>query len=208
MEQVLFAILRLRQESISQKAEQLPHQLLQLCDDHDARLVHISTDGVFSGQRGDYSENDITDACDLYGLSKRLGEINRPNAVTLRTSIIGPDLGIGHGLLSWFLKQEGSCKGYTRAFFSGLPTVVLAEIIRDFIIPNHNLSGIYHLAAEPISKFNLLREIAFAYGKSIEIIPVDQPIIDRSLNAERFYHATGYIAPNWQTLIATMKLSS
>jgi len=186
----------------------LPHQLLQLCKDHETRLVHISTDGVFSGQRGGYSENDIADASDLYGLSKRLGEINSPNAITIRTSIIGPDLTMESGLLSWFLRQEGHCEGYTRALFSGLPTVVLAEIIRDIILPNFGIAGTYHIAAEPISKFNLLREIALAYEKSIEIIPVDQPVINRSLNAEHFYNATGYRAPEWSTLIATMKLRS
>jgi dTDP-4-dehydrorhamnose reductase len=186
----------------------LPHKLAEICNNIEARLVNISSDGVFSGEKGNYREDDIPDASDIYGLSKRLGEVNHPNSITLRTSMIGPDLSNNHGLLSWFLKQQGRCNGYTKAIFSGLPTVVLAEIIRDFVIVNPNLSGIYHVAASPISKFNLLREIAFAYEKSIEIIPDDKVVIDRSLNAERFHGATGYIAPDWPTLIATMKLRS
>ena len=171
----------------------LPHRLARLCELSRARLVHISTDCVFAGDKGAYCESDASDAEDLYGKSKYLGEVDFPHAITLRTSIIGHELQSAHGLIDWFLSQQGKCKGYTRAIFSGLPTVVLARIIRDVVIPHSKLHGVYHVAAKPISKYDLLKMVAEVYGKNIEIMPDDKLIIDRSLNAERFQVATGYI---------------
>lgn len=182
----------------------LPYRLADLCRSASARLIHISTDGVFNGSKGQYTEDDIPDARDLYGISKLLGEVNYPHTITLRTSMLGHELQSANGLLGWFLSQHGSCKCFTRAIFSGLPTVVLAQIIRDFVISKTNLAGLYHVAAQPISKFDLLRLVAEVYGKSIELIPVDQPVIDRSLNSDRFRAATGYEAPDWPALIRVM----
>lgn len=182
----------------------LPHRLAKLCAVSGARLIHMSTDCVFSGEKGNYSESDISDAKDLYGRSKFLGEVDYPHALTLRTSIIGRELQSANGLIGWFLSQEGSCPGFRRAIFSGFPTVVLAEIIRKFIIPNPDLHGLYHVAAQPISKYELLRLVADVYGKSIEIIADDSLMIDRSLNADRFAQATGYHAPVWRELIERM----
>lgn len=182
----------------------LPHQLAHLCGVYGARLVHISTDCVFSGTKGNYLETDVSDANDLYGKSKYLGEVDYSHAVTLRTSIIGHELQSAHGLIGWFLSQKQQCKGYTKAIFSGLPTVALAQIIRDFVIPNPALSGVYHVAAEPISKYDLLSLVADVYGKAINIVPDDHVVIDRSLNAEKFKHATGYTAPKWPELIKLM----
>jgi len=182
----------------------LPHRLARLCALIGARLVHISTDCVFSGQMGGYRETDIPDAQDLYGRSKLLGEVDYPHAVTLRTSIIGHELQSAHGLVNWFLSQEGRCNGYTQAIFSGVPTVVLAQIIRDVVIPRPELHGVYHVAAEPIAKFDLLHLIAKVYQKRIEIVPSEQVIIDRSLDATRFRQATGYVAPSWPDMIQTM----
>lgn len=184
----------------------LPHQLAGMCSLVGARLVHISTDCVFSGERGGYSENDLSDAKDLYGKSKFLGEVNYPHAITLRTSIIGHELQSAHGLIEWFLSQQDQCKGFTRAIFSGLPTVVLAQIIRDVVIPRPELYGVYHVASESISKCELLKLVAEIYGKSIEILPDDHFAIDRSLNAERFRLATGYVAPPWPDLVKLMNL--
>jgi len=167
-------------------------------------LVHISTDGVFSGSKGLYTENDIPDARDLYGLSKLMGEVIAPHAFILRTSMLGPELKCANGLLAWFLSQQETCKCYSRAIFSGLPTVVLAEIIRNYIIPEPELFGVYHVAAQPISKFDLLKLVAEIYGKTIELIPVDQPVYNRSLNPARFRAATGYVAPEWTELIRIM----
>jgi dTDP-4-dehydrorhamnose reductase len=182
----------------------MPHRLAGLCDLVGARLIHISTDCVFSGKKGGYTEDDPADATDVYGKSKFLGEVNYPHVITLRTSTIGHELQSAHGLLDWFLSQQGQCKGYTRAIFSGLPTLVFAQVIRDVVIPRPDLSGLYHIAGKPIAKYDLLRLIAEVYGKSIEIVREDQFEIDRSLNAERFRAATGYVAPDWPELVKLM----
>lgn len=183
----------------------LPHRLARLCQAAGARFVHISTDCVFDGKRGGYQESDFPDAADLYGRSKLLGEVDYPNAVTLRTSIIGHELSGNHSLLDWFLSQEGSVKGFTKAIFSGLTTVELARVIARYVIPDPKLRGLYHVSADPVSKHDLLSLIADIYGKKIDIVPSDQPVIDRSLNSERFRAASGYAPPDWATLVRTLK---
>lgn len=182
----------------------LPHRLAALCRVAGARLVHISTDCVFSGDKGGYLEADFPDAGDLYGRTKLLGEVDYPHAVTLRTSIIGRELTGQRSLINWFLAQQGPVKGYTRAIFSGLPTVVLATLIRDVIVPRPELHGLYHVAAAAISKFDLLKLVAEVYGKSVEVVPDEALVIDRSLNAARFHAATGYTAPTWEAMIKAM----
>ena len=182
----------------------LPHRLARLCDVAGARLVHVSTDCVFLGTRGMYKESDAPDAQDLYGRSKLLGEVDYPHAVTLRTSIIGHELGSAHGLVGWFLSQSGPVRGYTKAIFSGLPTVELAAVIRDRILAAPSLRGLYHVAGAPIAKYELLRLVASAYGKSTEIVPDDRVVIDRSLDGSRFSKATGYTAPPWPELVRRM----
>jgi len=182
----------------------LPHRLARLCDVAGARLVHVSTDCVFLGTRGMYTESDAPDAQDLYGRSKLLGEVDYPHAVTLRTSIIGHELGSAHGLVGWFLSQSGPVRGYTKAIFSGLPTVELAAVIRDRILAAPSLRGLYHVAGAPIAKYELLRLVASAYGKSTEIVPDDRVVIDRSLDGSRFSEATGYTAPPWPELVRRM----
>lgn len=182
----------------------MPHRLAGLCKLVGARLIHVSSDCVFSGEKGGYTEDDFADARDVYGKSKALGELHYPHSITLRTSTIGHELQSQYGLLDWFLSQRGSCTGYTRAIFSGLPTVVFAQIIRDVVIPHQELFGLYHVAAQPIAKFDLLKIIANVYGKTIDIVPDDKVVIDRSLDAKRFELATGYIAPDWTQLIKLM----
>lgn len=182
----------------------LPHRLARFCDIAKARLIHMSTDCVFAGAQGMYGEHDIPDAQDLYGRSKYLGEVNYPHAVTLRTSIIGRELSGAHGLVDWFLAQQGSVKGFKRAIFSGLPTTELARVMRDFVVPNVDLQGLYHVSAAPINKFELLNLVAQAYGKSITVLPDDQLKIDRSLDSSRFRAATGYEPPTWQELVRRM----
>lgn len=184
----------------------LPHRLQKLCSLSNARLIHFSTDCVFNGASGNYVEDEPSDAEDLYGRSKYLGEVvHETNAITLRTSIIGHELQSSHGLIGWFLSQKEKCLGFRQAIFSGLPTVVVAAIIRDFIIPNPELSGLYHLAAEPISKYDLLKIVARVYGKVIDILPDDTLVINRSLNSVRFEQASGYRAPSWEKLIEEMR---
>lgn len=183
----------------------LPHRLAQLCALSGARLIHVSTDCVFSGTKGGYLETDTSDAEDLYGKSKYIGELHdEPHAITLRTSIIGHELNSDHSLVDWFLKQQGSVRGFTRAIFSGLPTVELARVMKDFVLPHPQLNGLYHVAAEPIAKSDLLALIARQYEKTIDIHPDAKLVIDRSLNSDRFTHATGYKAPSWPQLIELM----
>ena len=182
----------------------LPHRLAVLCKATSARLVHISSDCVFSGSKGGYLESDFPDAYDLYGRSKLLGEVDYPHAITLRTSIIGHEL-LGHrSLVNWFLAQQGSVKGFNRAIFSGLPTVELATVVRDVVILHQELHGLYHVASKAINKFDLLQLVAKAYGKAIKINPSEDLVIDRSLNADRFNQITGYAPPEWPALIQHM----
>ena len=182
----------------------LPHRLARLCGVAGARLVHISTDCIFSGAKGTYTETDMSDAKDLYGRSKYLGEVDYPHAITLRTSIIGHELNGGHSLVGWFLAQQGSVKGFRRAIFSGLPTVELARVIRDHVIPHPELHGVHHVSAATINKFDLLTLISNVYGKKIDIATDDNFIIDRSLDSTRFREATGYQPQPWPELVRRM----
>jgi dTDP-4-dehydrorhamnose reductase len=182
----------------------LPHRVARLCDVAGARMIHISTDCVFAGTRGMYSEQDVSDAKDLYGRSKYLGEVDYPHAVTLRTSIIGHELNSVHGLVGWFLAQQEPIRGYSGAIFSGLPTVELARVVRDFVLPNPELRGLYNVSAEPINKYELLKLVAKVYGKVIDITPDDKLKIDRSLDSSRFREITGYQPAAWPELVRRM----
>lgn len=186
----------------------LPHQLSRRCLQGNARLVQISTDCVFDGTRGGYRESDKADTAELYGQSKYIGEVrDAPHAITIRSSIIGHELASRNGLLEWFLSQTGTARGYTRAIFSGLTTVEMSHVIADVVLPRPDLHGLYHVSAAPISKCDLLRLVAAEYGKNITIVPDDSVVIDRSLNAERFSGATGYLAPAWPALVKAMHAS-
>lgn len=182
----------------------LPHRLADLCSVGGARLIHVSTDCVFSGVKGYYAEGDPADATDFYGKTKFIGEVSAPHTVTLRTSTIGHELQSAYGLLEWFLAQNDRCKGFGRAIFSGLPSVVFAQVVRDIVIPRPELSGIFHVGAEPISKYELLTLIARVYGKSIAIENDESFVMDRSMNVQRLRDATGYVAPAWPELITRM----
>jgi dTDP-4-dehydrorhamnose reductase len=183
----------------------LPHRLERLCATTNARLIHFSTDCVFSGAMGGYVEGDFPDADDVYGRTKLLGEVSGPQSITLRTSIIGRELAGKRSLIDWFLSQEGAVSGYRSAIFSGLPTVEIARVVAEHVIPNPQLHGLYHLSAEPIDKFRLLGLVAQAYDKSIEIRPDDTLAIDRSLNSDRFRQSFGYRPPEWPELIRRMR---
>lgn len=183
----------------------LPHRLAELCAASGVRLVHVSTDCVFSGNIGRYKETDTSDAYDLYGRTKYLGEVDYPHAVTLRTSIIGHEIDSNVSLVDWFLSQRGpTVKGYRRAIYTGLPTVELARIVRDIVVPRRDLRGVWHVASAPINKFELLQLIARQYGKAIEILPDDAVAIDRSMDGTRFRTETGYVAAAWPQLVAQM----
>ena len=183
----------------------LPHRLARLTESAGARLIHISTDCVFLGTRGMYREDEPSDAISLYGRTKYLGEVDHPHALTLRTSMIGHELADHHGLVQWFLSRRGRVNGFTRAIFSGLPTVELSRVIRDFVLPRPELRGVYHVSAEPISKFNLLRLVAEVYGKETEIVPDESLVVDRSLDSSRFRASTGYAPPSWPDMVRSMR---
>jgi len=184
----------------------LPHRLQKLAQLIGARLVHISTDCVYAGTQGQYVEADVSDAEDLYGKSKYIGEVHdSANAITLRTSIIGHELSGSKSLVDWFLSQSGSVKGYQKAIFSGLPTVEMARVIADYVLPNAALNGLYHVSAEAIDKYSLLKLVAEKYGKTIDIVADDAVAIDRSLDSSRFRQATGYLPPSWADLIVKMR---
>lgn len=183
-----------------------PHRVAFLCQTVGAKLIHISTDGVFDGKKGMYTESDEVNISDIYGMSKFLGEVRYPHCLTLRTSIIGHELKRKSGLVEWFLAQNGKVRGYMKAIYSGLPTIELAYIISDYILPNENISGVYHVSADPISKYDLLCLIADRYVKKIEIKPSDEVVIDRSLNSSVFRALTGYIPPSWPELVNKMYL--
>ncbi|UUX92229.1 dTDP-4-dehydrorhamnose reductase family protein [Methanoplanus endosymbiosus] len=184
-----------------------PHQLASICQNIDAKLIHYSTDCVFSGSKGSYKENDFPDANDLYGRTKFLGEVNYQNSLTLRTSIIGRELNDGHSLVEWFISQNGrSVKGFKKAIFSGLTTLehgnILCRIINEF----PDLTGVWNLASEPISKFDLLDTINKYYDLDITIESDDSLVIDRSLDGLGFRNKTGIIVPNWEDMISEMYL--
>jgi dTDP-4-dehydrorhamnose reductase len=182
----------------------LPHRLQILCLKFNSRFIHISTDAVFSGRDGFYRETDNPDPIDTYGRAKLLGEVSGINSISLRTSMIGHENGVGEGLLDWFLNQKNSCKGYRKAVFSGLPACILAEVIADHVISNTKLCGIYNVAATPISKYALLCLVADTYHLPVRIIPDDSVTIDLSLSPEKFNIATGFVAPLWIEMIQTM----
>lgn len=182
----------------------LPHRLARLCALAGARLIHLSTDCVFSGDKGLYVEGDLPDATDVYGRTKLLGEVDYPHALTLRTSIIGHELAGHHSLVCWFLAQEGAVRGFSKAVFSGFPTVEIARIINEYVLQRPDLSGLYHLSADPIDKFSLLKLVAEVYSKSIRIDEDPGLVIDRSLDSTRFRSETGFQPDDWPTLVRRM----
>jgi dTDP-4-dehydrorhamnose reductase len=183
---------------------QMPHRLSLICRTAGAKLIHMSTDCVFQGTKGQYLESDPSDCTDLYGRTKYLGEVSYPHCITLRTSLIGHELKGNYGLTEWFLAQQGKVRGFTKAIFSGLPTIELARVINDYILPNPELHGIYHISSKPISKYDLLNLIHLTYKNDIEIERYNDFMIDRSLDSAKFRQATGYVAPDWSDLVDIM----
>jgi dTDP-4-dehydrorhamnose reductase len=183
-----------------------PHILADACERHGARMVHVSTDCVFSGSRGMYTEADTPDATDLYGRSKLLGEVtDRECATTLRTSIIGWQHRSDTGLIGWFAAhRHESVKGFTKAVFSGLTTRALTEVIRDVVMPDASLSGLWHVSAEPIDKYTLLAMLAEYMGWSVDMTPSDELVIDRSLDSTRFRERTGWAPRSWSEMLAAL----
>lgn len=186
-----------------------PHRLAQLCRASGARLIHISTDCVFSGRKGDYAETDTPDADDLYGRTKFLGEVGDENCLTLRTSMIGRELAGSHGLVEWFLAQRGGrVRGFRRAVFSGFTTNALADVLAEIIAARPDLRGIWNIAAAPVNKFDLLTLVKQAYELDVEIEPDETFFCDRSLDGSRFREVAGIRAPSWPEMIGRMRADS
>lgn len=185
----------------------LPHRISLISRASKIRMIHFSTDCVFSGKKGrPYSEDDQSDAEDLYGRSKFLGEVlYGPHTLTLRTSIIGRELQRGYGLVDWFLGQTGMVKGYQRAIFSGFTTGMIARILLECVLPNTKLAGVYHVSSEAISKYDLLCLLKEAYGKKIDIQPDTEVISNRALDSSRFRLETGFRPPSWPDMIRAMR---
>ncbi|WP_051340768.1 dTDP-4-dehydrorhamnose reductase family protein [Azospirillum halopraeferens] len=179
-----------------------PHQIAALCGVAGARFIQISTDCVFSGRRGRYSEEDTPDPVDTYGMTKLLGEVTGPRCLTLRTSIVGRELKTKLSLLEWFLAKNEPVRGYRNAIFSGVTSVELARIIERIIVRNPDAAGLYHVSGEPIGKYDLLQLFARCYDHPISIIPDESVVIDRSLDSTRFREAFGYRPPGWHEMLA------
>jgi dTDP-4-dehydrorhamnose reductase len=182
-----------------------PHQMAKICRIRNIRLIHVSTDCVFSGNRGFYTEEDPSDAEDLYGKTKFLGEVGHPGCLTIRTSIIGRELESSHGLVEWFLSQQGkTVPGYKKAVFSGVTTNALAGILDEIISAYPDLDGLVQVASRPISKYDLLVLIKKIYGLKTGIRPDEAVVNNRSLNPAKFESETKIKIPSWEYMIEEM----
>jgi len=179
----------------------LPHQLAFIAQKAGARLVHFSTDCVFSGRKGNYVETDFPDADDLYGRTKLLGEIHFPHTLTLRTSIIGRELSRKASLIEWFLAQRGMVHGFTRAIYTGFTTLEIARIVERLLMHYPTASGLWHISSDRITKYDLLRMVRKYFKINTEIVPDDSFVCDRSLASERFRSTFGYAPPSWDKMV-------
>ena len=187
-----------------------PHQLGKLCAKLNARMIHFSTDCVFNGEKGNYSEEDDPNANDLYGKSKHLGEVDYlENVLTLRTSLIGREVNPKGSLIDWFLSQEGKeVKGFSNAIFSGFPTLTISKIIDQYIIPNKQLYGVMNLACEPVDKYDLLNQVKELFKANIKIKRFEDFKIDRSLNGKKFNEMTGLTPLPWKELVKDLAIDN
>lgn len=183
----------------------LPHQLAEICAQTGARLIHFSTDCVFSGRGGPYQEFDLPDATDLYGRSKLLGEVDRPGCLTIRTSIVGRELRRGTGLFEWFYAQRGkTVRGYRHALYSGLTTLAMADVVRLVLEFHPSLSGVWQIGGDPIDKCSLLELFNQVYELGVHIEPDDTFHCDRRLDSSRFRQLTGWRSPSWASMVEAM----
>lgn len=181
-----------------------PHLLCATCNEKNIKLIHLSTDCIFSGSRGNYSEEDIPDASDIYGKTKFLGELQTKNALTLRTSILGPEIRRFLGIYSWFIKQSNQVYGFDKAFFSGITSLELSKIIIFCLENCYDLTGIYNISSIKISKYELLNIVRDIKKLNIKIQKSANEIYDRSLNGAKFISETGYLCPSWEDMINEM----
>ncbi|MHB8502273.1 MAG: dTDP-4-dehydrorhamnose reductase family protein [Candidatus Acidiferrales bacterium] len=181
-----------------------PHELAAACREAAARLIHISTDCVFSGARGDYREADNPDPVDLYGRTKLLGEVFGPGCLTIRTSMIGLELANYTSLIEWFLRQAGDVRGYRNARWNGLTTIELARVIDGVVMDQPELHGVWHVSGQTISKYDLLASLAAMLRRDVALVPDDKVVIDRSLNSEHFRSAVDYNPPGYEAMLSEL----
>lgn len=182
-----------------------PRRLAAVAPEYGFRLINISTDCVFSGKKGNYNEKDLSDAEDLYGKSKYLGEVSGKNCLTVRTSIIGRELFSAHSLIEWFLSNRGGkIKGFKNAIYTGFPTIVFAEIISGIIKDHPEMEGLYHVSSEPINKYQLLKLVNKEFKADIEVVPFEDFYCDRSLDSTKFRNLTGFKPQSWEKMIELM----
>jgi dTDP-4-dehydrorhamnose reductase len=185
-----------------------PYEISKITKKISAKLIHFSTDCVFSGRKGNYCEKDNPDAHDLYGHSKQLGELNkRSDVITIRTSIIGHELSTKNGLLEWFLAQKKKCVGFAKFFFSGLTTFEVFTFLDLYLLKKNSVSGLIHLSSSKISKYKLLKLISKIYQKKIIITKDNKIRINRTLNSKYIERKLFYKCPSWEIMIKQMHLN-
>lgn len=182
-----------------------PHQLAKMSNDAGARVIHFSTDCVFSGIKGPYKQTDHSDVNDLYGMSKFMGEVSGEGALTIRSSIVGREFAKPTGLFEWFLSQKGGeVNGFKKALYTGLTTNAMADLV-DFIITAHpKLSGLYQVSSKAISKFDLLEIVNDVYQANITINPDETFHCDRRLTMDEFHNLTGWEPESWEQMVKAM----
>lgn len=182
-----------------------PHRLSELCADIGARLITMSTDCVFDGAKGNYAESDLCDATDVYGRTKLLGELESPHCVTIRSSIIGLELARCKSLIEWYLSQTGTINGFTKAIYTGLTTLEMARLFEKIITEYKALYGLWHVASQPISKYELLSRLTDKLNRRDLVIEKNDSFArDMSLNGQRFEQETGYKTPSWDTMLTDL----
>ena len=188
---------------------QFPHKILEWTSKKNKKLIHFSTDCVFSGKKGNYLDGDQPDAEDIYGLSKAKGEINSENALTIRCSMIGREIYNHTELFEWLYSMKNKeIKGYTNVIYSGVTTFWMGQVINKLLSENMNLNGIYNIASKPISKYELLFKLSNVFKLNVNIIPNPNIKSNKVLISKKFTEITGINIPNWDELIGEFKNDS
>ena len=182
-----------------------PHHLARWAAGNGARVIQFSTDCVFDGADGNYSERSVVTAPDLYGQTKYFGELDYDHCLTIRTSMIGREI-TGHTeLLEWFLAQRGKCiTGYRNARYSGLTTLAMARLLPRIVREHPQLCGKYQIAGPIITKYDLLCQLREAFGLEVKVVPDETFHCDRTLQSDRFVQATGIRIPSWEKMLSEL----
>ena len=181
-----------------------PKKLSLIAFKNNSKFIQISTDCIYSGKKGNYKENDVSDANDIYGISKSIGEKIHPSSLILRTSTVGREIGTKYGLIEWFLSQDKECEGYQGAIFSGITNIELGKILKKYIISKEDCSGTFNISSSPINKYEFLKKLALFYKKDIKIYKNNVIKIDRSLSNSLFKNKFGYVPKSWDLMLSEM----